>query len=284
MMEIRTLRDTTNDELYVAWADAFKDYERTWTREELEVLLTRRGYVSGLSFGAFDGGKLVSFTLNGIGPYNSIYTAYDTGTGTMEAYRGKGLASHIFEYSLPYLHEAGCKQYLLEVLHYNEKAISIYKAAGFEVARELNYFVQPMEALALNDKVLPGGYEIKESEINIDQISSFRDFHPSWQNSFESIKRVPDDFVTIAVLLNSQLIGYGITEPGSGDITQLAVDRMHRRKGIGSAILKALLRYNRHSAVKVINTERNNKEVTSFVEHNGIPNIGWQFEMVRNIG
>ncbi|HYD20377.1 MAG TPA: GNAT family N-acetyltransferase [Flavipsychrobacter sp.] len=284
MEKIRSLQHIDIDELYLAWADAFKDYERTWTREELEVLLKRRGYVPALSFAAFDGDKPVSFTLNGIGVYNGIYTAYDTGTGTMEAYRGQGLASKIFEHSLPYLHEAGCTQYILEVLHYNEKAISIYRAAGFEVARELNYFVQPMEILAVNSKTLPPGYEMSESEIDMELMSSFWDFHPSWQNSFESLKRVPDDFVTIGAFHNGQLVGYGITEPGSGDITQLAVDREHRRKGIGSAIFKALLAYNRHPAAKVVNTHRINAIVTAFVENNGVPNIGWQYEMVREIG
>jgi ribosomal protein S18 acetylase RimI-like enzyme len=282
-MEIRSLKDTTNDELYVAWEDAFKDYERTWTRDELEVLLSRRGYRREFSFGAFDNGKLVSFTLNGIDLYNGVYTAYDTGTGTMEAYRGKGLAPRIFEHSLPFLREAGCEQYILEVLHYNEKAIAIYKAAGFKVLREINYFVQPMESLALNAKVLPAGFEITDTTIDKLLMSSFWDFTPSWQNSFEAIGHVPDDFVIKGVFGEGRLIGYGIIEPGSGDITQLAVEKKHRRKGIGSAILKALLRYNRHPAVKVINTDRSNAAVTAFVENNGIPNIGWQYEMVCKI-
>ena len=284
MEKIRSLQHIDIDELYLAWADAFKDYERTWTKEEFEVLLKRRGYLPALSFGAFDGAKLVSFTLNGIGFYNGIYTGYDTGTGTREAYRGQGLASKIFEHSLPYLHETGCTQYILEVLHYNEKAISIYRAAGFEVARELNYFVQPMEVLAPNNKMLPLGYEMTESGIDMELMSTFWDFHPSWQNTFEAINKQLDDFVLIGAYAGDKIVGYGVIEKSTGDIPQLAVNRAHRRKGIGSAIFKALLAYNRHPAIKVINTHRSNTAATAFVENNGIPNIGWQYEMVREIG
>ena len=85
-----------------------------------------------------NGNKIVAFTLNGIGYFNRIPTAYDTGTGTLKNYRGKGLATKIFEYSIPYLKSANVKQYLLEVLQYNTKAVSVYRKLGFEVIREFN--------------------------------------------------------------------------------------------------------------------------------------------------
>ena len=50
-------------------------------------MLIRRGYVPKLSFAAFDNGKIVAFTLNGIGMFNGIRTAYDTGTETVKEYR-----------------------------------------------------------------------------------------------------------------------------------------------------------------------------------------------------
>lgn len=50
-------------------------------------MLIRRGYESRLSFAAFADGEIVAFTLNGVGQFNGIPTAYDTGTGTVKDYR-----------------------------------------------------------------------------------------------------------------------------------------------------------------------------------------------------
>lgn len=96
-MNIQPLSFIGTDELFAAFSSAFADYERTWTREEFDRLLKRRGYVAELSFGAFDANKLVSFTFNGIGECGGKATAYDAGTGTLKEYRGQGLSSRIFE-------------------------------------------------------------------------------------------------------------------------------------------------------------------------------------------
>jgi hypothetical protein len=88
MEEIRTLTGTSTDSLFTAWAEAFRDYEPTRNKPQLNKMLHRRGYVPELSFGAFDGDQLVGFTLNGLGPFEGKRTVYDTGTGTIPAYRG----------------------------------------------------------------------------------------------------------------------------------------------------------------------------------------------------
>lgn len=67
-------------------------------------------------------------------------TAYDTGTGTLKEYRGTGLGTEIFRHSMPHLRRAGVGQYLLEVLQYNTRAVSVYRNLGFETVREFNYF------------------------------------------------------------------------------------------------------------------------------------------------
>ena len=52
--------------------------------EQLRAMLTRRGFDPTLSFAAFDGAQIAAFTLNGIGNFNGVPTAYDTGTGTLK--------------------------------------------------------------------------------------------------------------------------------------------------------------------------------------------------------
>ena len=124
-MQIKSLSQTDFSTIFKAFKQAFADYELQLNEIQLQTMLKRRGFNPDLSFAAFDNDEIVSFTLNGIGNFNGIPTAYDTGTGTLKEYRGQGLATQIFEHSIPYLKEAGIQQYLLEVLQHNTKAASV---------------------------------------------------------------------------------------------------------------------------------------------------------------
>lgn len=117
-MEIKSLENTCFGTLFEAFGQAFADYEVQLDETQLRRMLRRRGFDPRLSFAAFDGERIAAFTLNGTGNFNGLPTAYDTGTGTLEAYRGQGLAAKVFEHSIPYLREAGIRQYLLEVLQH----------------------------------------------------------------------------------------------------------------------------------------------------------------------
>ncbi|MHC1774478.1 MAG: GNAT family N-acetyltransferase [Lentimicrobium sp.] len=284
MIAISNLSGLGSDEMFTAFSESFADYEITLDKEEHQRMLNRRGFDAALSFGAFDNGRLVSFTCNGIGSFNALPTAYDTGTGTLKEYRGQGLASRVFEASIPFLVVAGIRQYLLEVLQHNEPAVSVYRKMGFEVSREFNYFVAAMDALHLKDRPLPGDYILKS--ISMDELgdpSAMWDFAPSWQNSFEAIGRKPEDFSIVGVYYKNHLKGYGIVEPASGDVTQLAVHPEHRRKGLGTNILRELVKLNRHTGLKAINTDTTCPAIEAFFISNGVPLKGKQFEMIRKL-
>lgn len=283
-MEIQSLAAIGFDQLYNAFSEAFKDYELQLSPNELEVMISRRGYVPELSFGAFENDRLVSFTLNGIGDFNGQKTAYDTGTGTIEAYRGKGLASQIFQYSVPVLKKAGVMQYLLEVLQHNTSAISVYRKQGFEVSREFNYFVEPAENIRLDNCQLPAGYRIQLIDLSLkEQMIACQDFTPSWQNSFESVERRLVDFRLWGALAGETLAGYCIFEPNSGDITQIAVDPLHRNHGLATCLLREAAQTNRHKNLKLINTDTRCEAMTRWGESIGLTLQGKQFEMVKEI-
>ena len=283
-MEIKSLTNTDFETIYQAFNQAFADYEFQRNRDELQTMLQRRGFNPDLSFAAFDGDKIVAFTLNGIGNFNGIPTAYDTGTGTLKDYRGKGLATKIFEYSIPYLKEAKIEQYLLEVLQHNTKAISVYKNLGFETTREFNYFIQKNEDIRNEIKVADALYPIERIDIDkFSLITDFGDFHPSWQNSFESIRRASKDFIGLGVFIEQQLAGYCIFEPASGDITQIAVEKRHRRKGIASLLLHEIIPLNKNDAIKIVNTDILCNSITDFLKTKNITVTGKQFEMIKKI-
>ncbi len=284
MITITQLSNTSPGIVHEAREEAFRGYETTWTRHQYEKLLQRRGYIPELSFGAFYGGRLVSFTLNCLGSYNGVTTAYDAGTGTIEEYRGLGIAARIFNEALPFLKSAGVAQYILEVLQHNTTAASLYKSLGFSITREFNYFVGNMAGMQENIKGLPPEIELRDADLSQqDEMIQMWDCSPSWQNSFESINRTIVDFKIIGAFHYNMLVGYGITEPASGDITQLGVKPAYRRRGIGSCIFKKLLAYNKYSSAKVINTEKQLDHITRFVENNGIFTQGSQFEMTLKL-
>ena len=283
-MEIKPLPQTNFNTIFKAFNQAFADYEVQINREQLQAMLKRRGFNPDLSFAAFEGDEIIAFTLNGIGNFNGIPTAYDTGTGTLKDYRGKGLATKVFEYSIPYLKEKNIKQYLLEVLQHNTKAVSVYRNLGFETTREFNYFKRKNEDINNEIKTPAGSYSIQPIDIEkFDSLPDFWDFHPSWQNSFESIQRAPDGFVSLGAFAENKLIGYCVFEPVSGDITQIAVDKQHRRKGIASLLLREIIGLNKNDEIKVINTDILCPSITGFLNAKNITAIGKQFEMIKII-
>ncbi len=230
-MEIKSLANVHSDILFNAFQKAFSEYEMQLKKEELLAMLKRRGFNPELSFAAFDGESIVSFTLNGIDNFNGNLTAYDTGTGTLKEYQGKGLATQVFNFSIPYLREAGITEYLLEVLQHNEGAVSVYKKIGFEVVREFYYFRKKNEEIQNTIKSDPVKCTIRSININdYHQVSAFWDFAPSWQNSLQSINRSLENFICTGVFIEDQIIGYSVFEPESGDITQIGVDKEYRRR------------------------------------------------------
>jgi ribosomal protein S18 acetylase RimI-like enzyme len=291
-LEIKSLTHTGFETLAGAFGAAFGEYEVQITPDELRTMLRRRGFDPALSFAAFDdAGRIAGFTLNGIGTFGGgnahcgVPTAYDTGTGTLREYRGRGLATQIFEASLPHLRTAGVGQYLLEVLQHNTAAVSVYRKLGFEVSREFNYYRAEMGDVRLGN---PRGNActIRETETAAlrETASEFWDFTPSWQNSFEAVERSPEDFTTLGAYDGDRLVGYVIFEPGAGDITQIAVSKIHRRQGIGSALLGEMLRQNRASGVKCINTEIGRDEaLATFLQAQSIALAGKQFEMIKRL-
>lgn len=277
--EIVTLSDISFDEIFETHLKAFKNYPFQWNKEALLKTIHRRGYEESRSFGAFYKKELVSL----IGTFNDLKTAYDTGTGTVEEHRGKGLASMIFEYSIPFLKAEEVEQYVLEVLEDNEKAISVYTKQGFNVSRKFDCFRVNVADWNLKTEI-NNEIEFREIDFNYQsQMEAMIDFNLSWQNNFQALTKKPSDFKMIGAFHQNDLVGYGIIEPETGDIPQLAVHRDYRRNGIGTTLLNELKRINRAPIAKVVNIESNQKEIISFIINSGLPRIVSQFEMIKLI-
>lgn len=290
MISFRPLSEEDFIQLYQTLLEAFSDYIVQVQPEidALRRLYQMEGVALDYSFGAFDGDKMVGFTVNGVGDWRGKLTAYDAGTGIIPPYRRKGVSRQMFECILPFLRERQIKQYLLEVIAENKPALELYKSLGFQVEREFSVFKQDKALIFEESKQskLPN-IEIKEIE-NPDWnfIQSFWMHQPSWQNSIDSMKRSTADAAinkkVLGVFLNNEMIGYGIVFPKSGNVPQFAIAENHRRKGFGSALLNALQKQAK-AALKVNNVDEKAGDVTAFLEANGFSLLTRQYEMLLKL-
>jgi ribosomal protein S18 acetylase RimI-like enzyme len=286
MITIKTLSRISIQQIHNAFSKAFADYVEPFdlTCEQLNHMIERRGYNPDLSFGAFNEDELVGFTLNGIGEWNGELTAYDTGTGIIKEYRKQGIATRMFNESLPVLRENKITQYLLEVIKANTGAYELYKKAGFKVTREFDYYISTKDKIEINQNKLNKEFRIQEIKYpDWEELKTFWDFEPSWQNSIDSVKRKMEYFKVIGIFDKSTLAGYGIIEKHTGDIPQLSVAQQYRRKGCGTVLFKHLLDLTYGDKIKIINTDATYEPFKKFVQGiNLSPGIG-QYEMIMKL-
>ena len=286
MIEIKPLTGISIVTIHNSFKKAFADYVEPFdlTFPQLKYMIERRGYNEDISFGAFDEGELIGFTLNGKGIWDILPTAYDTGTGIIKEYRKKGLATKIFNESLPVLRDNGVKQYLLEVIKSNTKAFNLYKKAGFSVVREFDYFVSKISDIKLTKNVLPNSYSFQNDiKPDWDLLRSFWDFVPSWQNSIESIQRKESNFKIIGISFEKNIIGYGIIEPETGDIPQICIEKSYRNQKLATLLFSELLKYSKNKEIKVLNTIVEYKPIKEFMKSLNIsPGLG-QYEMILSL-
>lgn len=281
-MEIRNLGNTDFETLFHGFEKAFSDYEIKFEKMEVQTMLSRRGFTPELSFAAFDHGEIVSFTFNGIGTFNGLSTAYDTGTGTVKEYRGQGLAGKIFDYSIPYLKDAGVGQYLLEVLQNNTSAISAYRKMGFEVSREFDCFRQQIDLI--NNAAVNTDCTIAPIGTNdVMEHQAWCDCTPSWQNGMESIVRGEGGLQRLGAFIDGEMKGFCVFDPSSGDLSQLAVKHDCRNRHIASRLLhEALTRFNT-DFIKVLNIDSTDTTMHAFLAGRNIPLASRQFEMLLSL-
>jgi ribosomal protein S18 acetylase RimI-like enzyme len=286
MIQITSLESTSVAELHAAFNKAFADYAEPFnkTQQELKNMLSRRGYRPDLSFGAFHNNELVSFILNGIGQWNGEWTVYDTGTGTIKDFRRQGLVKKIFQQSVPILQQKDIRQYLLEVIKVNTKAFELYKKEGFNVVRELDYYISSKDKLQFKPGKADKNWLVKEIDTpDWELFKTFREFNPSWQNSIEAMNRGTGRFKILGIYRMLELAGYAIIEPETGDIPQFAIAKPFRRKGMGTTLLRAVAEYSDAGAIKFINSDAAYGPFREFMKSVGLTPGHGQYEMMLKL-
>ena len=266
----RTLTDGDFDAVVACFNESFSDYlvPFSLTGPQLREICARRAVVFDLSVGAFDGDRLVGFTLNGF----DGQTGYDSGTGVVPSHRRQGLARDMMEFILPHLRDAGARRYLLEVIETNTRAVALYESLGFTTTRALTCW--KYEASVLDD------LEIRSIEADWKLFETFRDVVPSWQNSEASIRRALHPSIILGAFEGDVLAGYTIVFPRTHDLAQLAVRRTHRRRGIGSALLDRATTA-AEGTVRILNVDARDAGIDTFLRARGAGQFIRQREMER---
>jgi ribosomal protein S18 acetylase RimI-like enzyme len=245
------------------------------SEQQFAQRVVRDGVQLEISTGAFDDDRMIGFYMNALGDWQGKLTAYDAGTGIVPDYRGRGVAQELFAFTVSRLKERAVSQYLLEVLTSNEHAVTLYRKLGFVEVRRLavlqsERIVEPIDDFELR-RVDKPDWKLFES---------FWDGYPSWQNSLAAVERVPNDRMIFGAYVEGSCVGYGIVFRPAANLMQLAVAPSHRRKGIGSRILRAL---SLGETLKVNNIDEELKGTLAFFVSNGFKVVMEQFEMSMSI-
>ena len=176
------------------------------------------------------------------------------------------------------------RQYVLEVLQHNHKAIKIYRKLGFETQRNFNYYSAKLSDIVPVLQVNHTACRILPSDLKncLNQTAWF-DFHPSWQMTGLHWNAESTIWTYWELMKEKNLSDLLSFEPASGDISSLAVAKDYRRKGIGKSLLKSAVSHFQSDVLKFTNVDCDCESVTGFLSSLGLTPKGQQFEMVRKI-
>ncbi len=281
------LRSVDVEGIHTAFLGAFADYAlgspADLTEERLLLRMRKNAVDYGLSVGAYEGGRMVGFTLIGVDAWGGRRVAYDAGTGILPAYRGRGLARRMFEHALPTLVDRGVEEFVLEVLQENAPAIKAYKKAGFMTARELRSFVAPISAITGS---APSEWALHPIDpAQFERVAKEIDWLPSFENRVSAVRSIPDDVSLVGAFDGEECIGaYAYSAPLRW-LLSLVVRRSHRRHGAGRALLVHAAEHVPEGVTRVaaLNVDGADLGMQEFLTRLGFTPLVDQFEMRRPI-
>lgn len=263
MIEIRPLTGVPFETIFEAFVLGFSDYvvRMQPTFPDLVEMWTRRGMVPELSVGAFDGDRLVGFTLNCVDGDR----AYDSGTAVIPSHRRRGISRDLMTASFALL---APRTYILEVLQANTAAVALYESLGFQRTR-------PFQVWSFTAQSPTRITELANPDLDL--IRSWCDVEPSWQNDVPSIRRARDLYV---VLGNDECAA--VLFPRTGDLPLLAVAPPARRQGLGRRLLNAAAT-RANKPLRIVNVDGRDSGIAAFLEKIGAERGVQQFEMRRTL-
>jgi ribosomal protein S18 acetylase RimI-like enzyme len=263
---------------------AFADYALDMSYMTEERMLNR-AVKNAIDFessvGAYSSEGMVGFTLIGLDDWKGAPAAFDIGTGVIERFRGMGVAKAMFDFAAPRLKGRGVERFVLEVLQENEPAIKAYQKSGFEIVREFDCFrlnLDDIEPYPATEK------DVEIGSVDRERLSSYADeldWPPSWENSFASIRRIPDPVTLYEARRDGRPAGLLVYYPGLSWITTVVVKRSDRRQGIAGRLVRHLINSirDREFDIRVVNVQRGDHGMQALLAGLGFRRYVSQYEM-----
>ncbi|KFF22849.1 GNAT family N-acetyltransferase [Chryseobacterium sp. JM1] len=281
-MEIRSLENTTTEELLAVFNTSFSDYIVPFhlSLEQLELKITADKIDVKLSVGAFESEKLAGFILFAEKEEDGKRIVYNAGTGVIQEFRGQGLVRKMYDYRLPLFKERKTDVLILEVIEGNDPAIRAYQNLGFKIVRRLLCFNGIIDIKEKKSEIVIKEIETFQWEV----VRSFWDIEPSWQSSIPVLDRILQDCRILGAYKDEQLVGYAIYNPAVRKVYQIAVDKNKRNQGIGTQLFSAIGEMTDGQAISVNNIDDSSVNTAAFLENTvGLKNWGSQFEMKKEL-
>jgi ribosomal protein S18 acetylase RimI-like enzyme len=283
-LECRFLNTGDLTSIHRTFISGFADYiiKFELTERQFQNHITLNAVDLDRSAGCFVNGNPVGLSLNGFGEWEGKSTVYDAGTTVLPEFRRQGASRAMFEWMIPIFEREGFEQILLEVITNNGPALRLYEQLGFHSTREL-LLLEAGPSITL-DAVSEDDIEIREihRHENI-PYAMFWDGSPSWQNSLEAVERSVQMKRLFGAFVDGTCVGYIVFSAGMGRLAQLAVHRDHRRRGIGTRLLREMQKDAPDQRMQIINLDESMTESVVFFQNRGFKKILGQFEMIREL-
>lgn len=225
-----------------------------------------------LSYGMFDGEKLVGFVINAIGNRNGIKIAFNTGTGVLPEYRGKRIVKTIYDFAIPDLKINGVTKCSLEVIIENTKAIKSYQSIGFNICKTFNCFngeirLKSFEKIELN-KIDYHCFDWK----NLPNQDLY-----SWDFKSEVIKN--GDYEYYQIIKDNFIESFFVINPKNEYLAQFEI--LKESDGCLNRLFQGIREVS--NSIKIINVDTSLNEKIDFINSIELSNTINQYEMEMNL-
>lgn len=276
MITFTDLSSTNNDEILDCFNDSFSDYAVSvqLNARQFESKLHTEDINKKLSIGAFKEGRLVGIVLHGDRMLKGRRVLYNAGTGVRPSERGQKLTRRMYAFILPTLKSEQISKVELEVIADNIPAIKSYEAIGFRKRREVICFKGEIGTHAINDQI-----KIAEVDnMDLEAVGNFCDVKPTWQNTFETIKKLESAAKILLAYHQDEIVGFCIMNSSKNHLMQLAVKNHMRRQHVATSLIE-YVKHNISPTILVINVDSRAEAALNFLHRSNLRPILTQWQM-----
>ncbi len=220
-----------------------------------------------LSYGMFDGDKLVGFIIHAIDDRHGERIAFNTGTGVIPEYRGQKIVKSIYKYAISDLKRQGITKSVLEVITENEKAVNAYQGVGFNICKTFKCFAGDLST----DETKVVLKKMPFYEIDWEQIPNQDTY--SWDFHSRCLENGNSDYYY--VYHEDKIESFFAINTENGTINQLEVlvNQNENWKRLFQAVQSIA------KQVRIINVDDRLEEKLRAIENIGLSNTVNQYEM-----